>query len=157
MLELLQIKSADIIKLSGFYIFSQIYQKYAYWNLLEKTGFHMAWSTQPMTTGFIQDHQGQLDDNHLGYGFSYVFHKRVADSVKFKDVFFNEDAPFIKEAIAKGFNTQLMGDEAGLCIHVLHEHNTSQCFPQYLIPAHVMRHIFKSLPPELCATAPAGT
>ena len=146
MIQLLILKSSDIIKLSGFFIFSKIYKQFAYWDMLKKTGIHYVWSADPMVVGVIEDTNQDLQENHLGYGFSYAYKKNVASSIKFEDVSFNEDRPFIQAAISLGFKTQLLADDVGLCIHVLHEQNTSRCFPQYLLPTPIVNRLFINLP-----------
>ena len=148
MIGLLRLQSSDVIKLSGFFIFSKIYNKFAYWNLLEKTGVHFVWSNEPMIVGVIENTNADMQDNHLGYGFSYVYKRKVAETVKFAHVSFNEDAPFIKAAMALGFKTDLLSDDVGLCIHVLHDQNTSKCFPQYVLPTPIVKRLFANLPAE---------
>jgi len=146
MIQLLKLQQADILKLSGFFIYSQIYRKFAYWNLLEKTGIHYIWSPEPMVVGTIVNENTDLIDVHLGYGFSYVYKKLVAQTIRFESISFNEDAFFIKAAIALGFKTQMLSDDVGLCVHVLHEHNTSKCFPQYVLPTPIVKRLFGNLP-----------
>lgn len=151
MIQLLQLQQGDILKLSGFFIYSKIYKKFAYWNLLEKTGIHYIWSPSSMIVGNIENTNTDLLDNHLGYGFSYVYKKIVAQTIRFESVSFNEDAPFIKAAMALGFKTQLLADDVGLCVHILHEHNTSKCFPQYVLPTPIVQRLFGPLPTRIFA------
>ena len=148
MIQLLLLKSGDIIKLSGFFIFSKVYKQFAYWDLLRKTGIHYIWSSDPMVVGVIEDTNNDLQGNHLGYGFSYVYKKKVASLIKFEHVSFNEDRPFIESAMALGFKTHLLADDVGLCIHVLHDKNTSRCFPQYLLPTPIVHRLFLNLPQD---------
>ena len=145
MVQLLELQGGDLLKLSGFFIYSKIYRKFAYWNLLEKTGIHYIWSPEAMVVGTIESTNTDLLDNHLGYGFSYVYKRIVSQTIRFESVSFNEDAPFVKAAMALGFNTQLLADDVGLCVHVLHNHNTSKCFPQYVLPAPLVRRLFTGL------------
>lgn len=149
MVKLLVSKNSDIIKLSGFFIFSKIYQKFAFWNLLEKTGIHYIWSPEAMVVGSIENPSTDLLEVHLGYGFSYVYRKKVSQIIRFQSIAFNEDAPFIKAAMALGFKTELLSDDVGLCIHILHAHNSSKCFPQYVIPIQIVKRLFTELPAEI--------
>jgi len=149
MIKLLELQQSDILKLSGFFIYSKIYHKFAYWNLLEKTGIHYIWSPEAMVVGTIEYANPDLMDNHLGYGFSYVYKRSVSQTIQFEPVSFNEDALFIKAAMNIGFKTQLLADDVGLCIHILHMHNTSKCFPQYILPTPIVKRLFSSLPIEI--------
>ena len=149
MIKLLDLQNSDILKLSAFFIFSKIYHKFAYWNLLEKTGIHYIWSPEPMIVGSIEHTNTDLIDNHLGYGFSYVYKKLVSQTIRFESVSFNEDTPFIKTSMALGFKVQLLGDDVGLCIHILHQHNTSKCFPQYVLPSPIVKRLFGTLPESI--------
>ena len=146
MVKLLELQNGDVLKLSGFIIYSKIYKKFAYWNLLEKTGIHYIWSPEPMVVGTIENTNTDLLDVHLGYGFSYVYKRKVSQTIRFESTSFNEDAPFIKAAMALGFKTQLLGDDVGLCVHVLHHHNSSKCFPQYVLPTPIVKRLFNPLP-----------
>lgn len=149
MVKLLELQSGDILKLSGFFIYSKIYHKFAYWNLLEKTGIHYIWSPEPMVVGNIEHSNPDLMDNHLGYGFSYIYKRSVSQTIRFEPVSFNEDTLFIKAAMAIGFKTHLLADDVGLCIHMLHLNNTSKCFPQYIIPTPIAKRLFILLPSEI--------
>lgn len=149
MIKLLHHQKGDLLKLSAFFIYSTIYKKFAYWNLYEKTGIHYIWSPQPMVVGSIDNPNTDLTDNHLGYGFSYVYRKIVPQTIRFESTTFNEDAPFVKAAMALGFKTHLLADDIGLCIHVLHNHNSSKCFPQYVLPKPIVQRIFGILPIDI--------
>ena len=75
-------------------------------------------------------------NNHLGFGFSYVFRKKVWEAIPFSDdsVHWNEDTPFAVAA-DKVFRLLHFKDRRGLCLHVLHEGNISRSFPQYRLPS----------------------
>lgn len=146
MLGALDDSGADMAKLSAFFIYSPVYQKFAYWDLLEKIGAHFIWSDQPLQMVLVGAGESIFQDNHLGYGFSYVYRKKVWQANPFASVSFNEDTPFLKQSLAQGFQLELRVDNAGLCVHFLHNTNTSVCFPQYLIPLALVQSLFPHLP-----------
>lgn len=146
MLDVLEKENADFVKLKSFFLYSKIYQKFGFWNLMQKSGYHFCWSAQPESVVHIDQNNTAAVDIHLGYGFSYVFTKSVWEKTPFEPVSFAEDGLFIRSAIANGFKTVLLNDDDGLCVHILHQFNTSRCFPQYVIPSTIVRKIFPDLP-----------
>ena len=146
MVNKLEAKGADLVKLSAFFIYSAVYDRFAYWDLTEKTGLHFIWSDQPIAVAHVDEKDTMFKDNHLGYGFSYVYLKTVWSASPFASVAFNEDAPFVHAALTQSKAVEFIKDEVGLCIHVLHAANTSACFPQYAIPAPLARTFFPGLP-----------
>ena len=146
MLGTLDESGADMAKLGAFFIYSPVYQRFAYWDLLEKTGVHFIWSDQPVQMVQMGAGESIFQDNHLGYGFSYVYRKKVWQANPFAAVSFNEDTPFLKQSMAQGFQLELRADSAGLCVHFLHNTNTSVCFPQYVIPFALVQSLFPHLP-----------
>ncbi|WP_322049291.1 glycosyltransferase family 2 protein [Paraburkholderia sp. J67] len=141
MLGQLSAREAEMVKLSAFFLYSRVYGKFAWWDTLRKSGLHFRWSPQPMTSlSFPAEHKA-FADNHLGYGFSYVYTKRLWAAGPFEPSSFNEDGVFALAALARGANLTLVADDIGLCVHVLHAYNTSASFPQYILPdALIARH-----------------
>jgi len=142
----IEAKGADLVKLSAFFIYSALYDRFAYWDLTEKNGLHFIWSDQPIAVAHVDEANTIFKDNHLGYGFSYVYLKTVWSTCPFVSVAFNEDAPFVRNALTQSKVVEFVKDEVGLCIHVLHAANTSACFPQYAIPVSLVRTIFPGVP-----------
>ncbi|CAB3780193.1 hypothetical protein LMG28688_00983 [Paraburkholderia caffeinitolerans] len=134
-------RRADFVKLSAFFLYSRVYGQFAWWDLLHKSGLHFHWSPQPMTAlNFPVDHRA-FADNHSGYGFSYVYTKRLWAAGPFESGSSNEDGEFLQAALERGANLAHFADDIGLCLHVLHAHNATASFPQYLLPeALVARH-----------------
>lgn len=156
-------RRADIVKLSAFFLYSRIYGQFAWWDLLRKSGLHFHWSPQPMTAlNFPVDHRA-FADNHSGYGFSYVYTKRLWAAGPFESGSHDEhnkrhaDSTFLQAALERGANLAHFADDVGLCLHVLHTHHSAASFPQYLLPdALVTRHFPKFTQfVEALRTAPA--
>ncbi|WP_179404109.1 glycosyltransferase family 2 protein [Burkholderia guangdongensis] len=146
MLASMDSQQADFAKLSAFFLYSHVYRKFGYWDLLLKEGPHLRWSPAPMTVVTLEPGNGAFRDNHLGYGFSYCYRKSVWAGHPFPHQQFNEDGEFIVNAVARGTRVALLQDDAGLCVHVLHQSNTSICFPQYVIPDVLVQRLFPGMP-----------
>jgi len=141
--------AADMVKLSGFYIYSAIYDRFGYWDLTRKVGRHFVWSRSAPGEFFATDQtNGWLAQNQLGYGFSYVFTKDVWRSIQFSDRNWGEDGPFAV-AVNQRFRLSIRADTCGDCLHILHQHNMSKCFPQYELPRSALDLIFPKAQPYL--------
>jgi glycosyltransferase involved in cell wall biosynthesis len=125
---------ANCVKLSGFFVYSQIYHKFGYVDLKQKGGFHFRWSQQPMAALNLSPDDPGLADQLLGYGFSYVFKKPLWGRHRFPHVSWNSDTPFVKAVLAEGARLALVDDDSGLCLHILHANNVSSCHPQHTLP-----------------------
>jgi glycosyltransferase involved in cell wall biosynthesis len=145
MIDYMTAEKADFVKLSAFFLYSRIHEQYGYWDLQQKDGAHFVWSSNPEVSLIRFQDNAENRDRHLGYGFSYVFKKEVWETTHFLPVFWNQDTPFIKSAIDNGFKIALLADQAGICLHVLHENNVSASFPQYILPSDRMHDVFKGL------------
>jgi glycosyltransferase involved in cell wall biosynthesis len=134
--------AVDFVKLNGFFLWSKVYKSFGYWDLMTKVGPHWVWSAGPLDFMMLTEQNNQgLKDNHLGYGFSYVFKKKVWECNQFPEIKWNEDAPFVQKALER-FKLMGLQDHTCMCIHVLHESNTSRCFPQYVMPNFLVRILF---------------
>jgi len=135
----------DVLKLSGWFLYSCVYRMLGYWDLNLKQGLHNVWSRNPMTGMMITGSGGAAwVNNHLGYGFSYVFRKSAWRKAPFPDQNFGEDSGFIGAALAAGCCVNHFVDTDGLCLHILHPGNTSRCFPQYVLPPFMFDRYFPS-------------
>jgi hypothetical protein len=143
MLSAMNENNADIVKLFGFFLYSKLYNTFGYWDLMTKLGPHWLWSSAAPPTLIMLNEQnnGGLKDNHLGFGFSYVFKKKVWDYSKFLEIDWNEDGVFMLEAL-RHFKLAGPHDLECTCIHVLHQSNTSRCFPQCMMPNFLVRKLF---------------
>lgn len=132
----------DFVKLSGWFLYSVPYRRLGYWDLNIKEGAHHVWSNKPPEmTRFTPANNAILADNHLGFGFSFVFRKKVWEACSYPAVNWNEDGPFAVAA-HRAFRFHHFRDERGLCLHVLHRTNTSRCFPQFSFPDFMVARLF---------------
>jgi hypothetical protein len=94
-----------------------------------------------------------------GYGFSYVYYRRVGREIGFLDKDFGEDHDFA-EAALKRFRLDGKQDFSPAaqdfrcsCIHVIHNTNISRAFPQQTLLPQLRHQLFPDFRP-LKAQAP---
>jgi glycosyltransferase involved in cell wall biosynthesis len=142
MVRVLRERDVAMAKLFGFFLYSNLYKTFGYWDLTQRLGRHMIWSKNPMAMAMLTEaNNAAWRDNHLGYGFSYVYKKEVCHSSRFPDANWNEDLEFIKQVLS-GFAVAGVQDSRCTCLHVLHQANTSMSFPQYLMPPFLLDTLF---------------
>jgi glycosyltransferase involved in cell wall biosynthesis len=129
----------DAAKLSAWFNYSPRLSVLAYWDCQSEVKF-----------GYSMAPQGALDlvnnaahpGNTWGFGFSYIYRRRVWEAVRFDNRSFGEDYDFLTRAFQAGFTGKLHADTAGIVLHIIHTSNTSRAFPQYLLPAFMLSSIF---------------
>ena len=139
MLSVMRSQRAVFVKLFGFFLYSGLHNLFAYWDLRTNDGPHYRVSNGPLSLTKLD--QAAFKNNHLGYGFSYVFKKYVWDAIKFPDQGYASDGLF---AVAAANRFKLVGvdDIACECLHIIHGTNLSACFPQYLLPRFLLNGLF---------------
>ena len=134
--------NVDIVKFFGFFLYNRMFKTFGYWDLMTKVGPHWIFSAVPPSLMILTEQNNQkLKDTHLGFGFSFVFKRKVWEHIKFEEINHNEDAPFISSALQR-FKLVGVHDYRCTCIHVIHETSTSSCFPQYMIPSFLVAQLF---------------
>jgi len=139
---------ADFIKLSAFFLYSVTHDTLAYWDTAVSSDLHF--KIQPgrplepmaMHTFSREQREEWRRQNALGYGFSYVFRRRVWEKTKFEALDHGEDGRFITAALANGLEGKFHADTDGVAMVVRHAANNSAVFPQYLLPRFLMPAIF---------------
>jgi glycosyltransferase involved in cell wall biosynthesis len=131
MMKLMHDKNADFVKLFGFFLYQPKHNVLAYWDLERDFPLHfrLPLVDQPFPILNI----GGIPDK-WGYGFSYVYRRKVWQAIQFPDRNFQEDQVFADQAIKK-FNSAGAQDFARSCLHIIHANNTSIAFPQQILPA----------------------
>ena len=142
MLSAMEKNGADIVKFFGFFVYHKLFKTLGFWDLNIKLGPHWNWSgAVPTMVMLTEKHSHELKDNHFGFGFSYVFKRKVWDRGPFPDMNANQDGVFMLNAIQQ-FKLAGLYDVDRTCLHVLHGANASRCFPQYLIPNFLLPSLF---------------
>lgn len=143
MISALRERGADLVKLNGIFIYDKRYNRYFYWNQSQEARTqYVCWPNHPLASRASTDKTRERAELHrLGYGFSYVYSRRVWESIKFPDVTYCEDLQFMTQA-AILYPVAFLEDRQGICLHVIHASNLSGCFPQYILPNDVLGSIF---------------
>ena len=144
MVGILENNSADFVHLNAWYLFDFRHDFFGFWDLRQTTGLHyLCYADKVRLSHFAAANNAHLAENYLGYGFTYVYRRRVAHAVRFTDVDWGEDLPFAKHA-ARHFKVASVADRLGLVLHALHRGSTSSCFPQYHLPSHLLDVLFSA-------------
>jgi len=143
MLARLAAGGADMVKLSGWFVWSAQLQRLGYWDTANMLGLHFTFGPDKRLDAFVnQVPPENMKNNWLGYGFSYVFKKSMWEAARFPEVEYASDYGFVRDAIAKGQRFDHFADTQGLCLHVLRTDNMSKSFPQYLLPDFMVEKLF---------------
>lgn len=135
----------DMVKLVGFFAYSQTHDAFCYWDLASVHAYHFKLeSDAPVAMmNFAEtskdDRERWMAKNLFGYGFSFVYKKSVFDKVKFDDVAHGEDAKFTLDVDEAGFQVHLVHDAECIATVVRHSGDHSIIFPQYMLPPFLLR------------------
>jgi glycosyltransferase involved in cell wall biosynthesis len=125
----------DLVKLSAWYNYSLHDGHVYYWDTRAVLPVH--YRLPPRPPGLLVDGRSLARENQdgfvWGYGFSYVFRREMV-KLGVEAIGHGEDYAFLRRGVAAGHKTRLVADELGLAFHLLHAHNTSKVFPQYVLP-----------------------
>lgn len=141
--------SSDLVKLSAWFILDSQRNELYYWDA-ERVFQHHYCIGPDESPGLVVMPAGKegaewLDRNLWGYGFSYVFRKRIYGDVTF-DVTLNkgQDYPFLTSCRRQGLILDAFPDITGLVLHTMHGGNTSRSFPNYRLPFCFLEKFFGS-------------
>lgn len=132
---------ADLVKLSGWFVYAVGRRLLGYWDCTRGDGPHWRWSRQGTDLVALTPDAARDQANRLGYGFSYVYRRALAQSVRFPPINGGEDLGFARPASTKGRYSDFP-DTGALCLHLLHGRNTSLCLPQYQLPEFLVDRLF---------------
>jgi glycosyltransferase involved in cell wall biosynthesis len=149
MLSLMTDLHLEFVKLFGFFLYHRNQKHFAYWDLERDLPMccrlhpneDLVWGKRPPSGVF----------DRWGYGFSYVFNRRVWEEIRFPNENHGEDQPFAKTAVAR-FRAAGKQDFDCSCVHVIHEWNATQrgnisfCYPQQLLPIEWLPRLFPHFP-----------
>jgi len=134
MLGCLERNGGDFVNLSSWYLYDMRHEFFGYWDLKLITGLHFMCYADGLKIGsFAAHNNAALVNNHLGYGFTYAYRKKVWTAGPFPSINWGEDMQFVMAAMGK-FQLSSVSDSSGLVLHVLHRQSSSSCFPQYRLP-----------------------
>jgi glycosyltransferase involved in cell wall biosynthesis len=143
MLERLEREGTDLVKLSGWFVYSALLRRLGWWDTTNLLGLHFTFGADPVLRGFFnQTAPENMRSNWFGFGFSYVFRKSMWERQPFPPVAYASDSGFVGAAMAKGSRLAHFADTEGLCLHILRMDNMSRSFPQYLLPDFMLERLF---------------
>jgi glycosyltransferase involved in cell wall biosynthesis len=125
-------EKANFVKLFGFFLYQRTPKAFAYWDL--ERDFPVHFRLAPIAQPLAQQNNGHMSGK-WGYGFSYVFHRKVWEAVHFPDQNHGEDQVFADTVVANGnFKSTGKQDFERSCFHIIHARNTAITFPQQILP-----------------------
>ena len=142
--ELLRHES-DLVKLAGWFCFHEASKTLGYWDTTRKDLAHTVFAGCELP----KLHDKSFTPNGYrsfltGYGFSYLYRKKIWRNNEFKSINLGEDSWFLEGIIEQKAKTKFLQDKTGICIHIIHRNNTSRCFPNHILPnALAEKHIRK--------------
>jgi glycosyltransferase involved in cell wall biosynthesis len=128
----------DFVKLFGFFLYHRAHDVFAYWDL--ERDFPKHYRLDPHSPLTLVNYRSGVSAR-WGFGFSYVFHRRVWEKVGFPDQNHGEDQIFADTAVAH-FKSAGKQDFAYSCLHVIHTTNISISFPQQILPRNLLPQLF---------------
>lgn len=149
MVNLISADESDLAKLAGWFCFHEASGKLGYWDTIDKKSSHTIFSgtesVQPKKESFTSKaYQSFL----TGYGFSYVYKKSCWKDIHFPNQDHGEDSAFLENLRRAGKRIKLVADSTGICLHIIHQGNSSKCFPNYILPNFCLNNYFKEFKPS---------
>lgn len=142
MFDYLETSKSDLINLRGFFIYHELGDQLWFWDMELKLGMHYEMTGRGVRALiFDEEIAKNFVNNHLGYGFSYMYKKEVWQNSPYPHEKWNSDGLFSLEA-QKKFKLGGLKDSMGIALHVIHDTNTSKSFPQYPIPDCLVENYF---------------
>ena len=127
--------SSDLVKLSAWFCLHESSKTLGYWDTMREDLPHTIFSGEEKLTTFpYKFNKKKYMSMTIGYGFSYIFKRRIWEATKFDDISLGEDSTFFIKILEKKAIIKTVKDDKGICLHIVHSNNTSRCFPNFLIP-----------------------
>ncbi len=128
MVSLLEHDGADLAKLYGFFQYDIRNKKLGYW---DRSGNNSEGKYSSL-----------LNTDLLGFGFSYVFKRKVWEAVPFPNMDFGEDHTFMGEAIKKFELTGVQDRNRRSCLKIVHAVNSSTSHFREVVPSDWLPFLF---------------
>ena len=142
----LESAGGDLIKLAGWFALSVPDDALFFWDTSVHHPIH--YKVGEGAIDYVASSEFSADfiaKNVDGYGFSYVFRRAAFGSARFPAKNFAEDVAFLGALRAQGKRIVHAQDSLGLCVHILHNRNTSVIYPQYRLPLGLGERLFPGL------------
>lgn len=144
------LQQADLFRIHAWFNFHLSTQQIYYWASDHEGQTHFVvdaisgMRTREIDFGPLLGSQGPklMRKAQKGYGFSYAYHKKVAQTCPFPNRNLGEDQYFFESAETHGYKVFSIPDQKGLVMHVVHDSNTSCVYPQYRVPRFLAEPLF---------------
>ncbi|MGL4766665.1 MAG: glycosyltransferase family 2 protein [Formosimonas sp.] len=147
MTDLLAQEQADMVKLSGFYLYAPEVPFFGYMDLNAKTGLHFELIGNQVRPIEFHSKMQIGADFIVFYGFSYVYRKAICSGAFFDDIDLCDDESFAKRVLANGHKLIATNDATRDCLHIIHPNSTARCFSKYTMPEFLLRELFPQYQP----------
>ena len=142
MVRLLRERQADLIKLSGFFMYSPEPTFLGYMDLNARVGKHYALERGTISEVEFHEKMQIGADFILFYGFSFVYQRSLCETMAFDDIDINDDESFIRRVVNANRPVIAADDPRRSCLHVVHPNSTSRCFSRYSMPPFLLPTLF---------------
>lgn len=142
MLRLKERNNADLVKLSGFFMYAPHTEFFGYMDLTARVGRHYVLAADKIEQVSFHEKMQIGPDFILFYGFSYVYSKNLTALSPFEDVNLFDDSTFITKIIHADRRVIAVDDQGASCLHLVHPQSTSRCFSRYEMPCFLLPRIF---------------
>jgi len=133
MVSLMTDLNVDFVKLFSFFLYHRKSNTLAYLDLERDFPLCFLLHAQEANVPVVAGRRGDLA-TPWGYGFSYVYSRRVWQEFNFPDQNHGEDQVFADKVVAK-YRSAGKQDFARSSLHVLHDTNISWAYPQQIMSA----------------------
>ena len=145
MLNALTSDGYDMVNLRAWFLFDLRHRFFGFWDMMLKDGLHFALGRERAELMVFDSRtDDSFKDNHLGFGFGWIYRKAVWARAPFLHLDWNEDGAFALQA-REHFRLGGHADTKGICLHILHGGNTSRAFPQYQLPLFMLEQYFPQM------------
>ena len=155
---------ADLVKLSGWFVYSCKLNYFGYFDPGQTAIFGEISDSQHgglKYSLFLDPRESQVqtwvmgpsgeydeklrDETRYGFGFSYVYRKNIMTQHSFsRDITFGEDLHLIVRLIRSDVKIKHFTDTEGICLHIQGHWNTARIPTQYRIPTFLVPRILKA-------------
>ena len=126
----------DFVRLTGFFAAHLNQGQIGYYRTLVKQGPGFEFSARGVKPVVLD--ATNIPHIHLAFGWAYVYRKSVWQANPFKAINTFEDREFVRAA-ATQFQLKALEDRGVSCMHSVHRGSSSRCFPQFRVPAFMIR------------------
>jgi len=151
MVEVLNRQDLDFVTLSKWFSYCSYLNQFFYWEADRMSPVHyLVDPTQDTLTQLHYDvpNSNLVHDWTWGYGWKYVFRKKLYEQVRYRDLPIWEngrcvDYLFYEDAARQNFKMGHFADLEGLALHLIHRGNSTAIVPQHLLPNVFLPVFFK--------------